>query len=317
MRKRASGPTYTQVFGDWLCDTAAADPRLVAITPAMGEGSGMIDFSNRFPGRYVDVGIAEQHALTFAAGLACEGLKPVVAIYSTFLQRAFDQLAHDIALQALDVTFAVDRAGLVGPDGATHAGSFDLSYCRMLPGLVIMAPADENECHRMLTTGYQYPGPAVVRYPRGAGPGATVDRSSEPLPFGLAELRRKGEGVAFLAFGSLVEPGMRAAEQLDATLANMRFVKPLDESMVVELADSHRLLVTLEENVLAGGAGSAVAECLNARGRSVPLLHRGLPDRFVAHASREEQLEECGLDAGSIVRSVKTMLQEDGAAQRP
>ncbi len=308
MRKRAAGRTYTQVFGDWLCDTAAEDPRLVGITPAMCEGSGMVEFSKRFPTRYVDVGIAEQHALTFAAGLACEGLKPVVAIYSTFLQRAFDQLAHDVALQDLDVTLAVDRGGLVGPDGPTHAGAFDLSFARVLPNLVIMAPADESECRRMLQTAYLYPGPALVRYPRGTGPGAPVDSSAAPLEVGRGEIRRRGNRVALLAFGSMVEAGRAAAAALDATLANMRFVKPLDEALVLSLADSHDLLVTLEENALAGGAGSAVNERLAAHGRSCRILNLGLPDRFVPHATREEQLAECGLDVAGILGAVRAAL---------
>jgi len=314
MRRRAAGQTYTQVFGDWLCDLAAEDPRLVGITPAMCEGSGMVAFSKRFPARYVDVGIAEQHALTFAAGLACEGIKPVVAIYSTFLQRAFDQLTHDVALQDLDVTLAVDRAGLVGPDGATHAGAFDLTFGRVLPNLVIMAPADENECRRMLQTAYLYPGPAMVRYPRGSGPGVAVERSSPPLEVGRGVVRRRGRGVALLAFGSMVEPGLAVAPILDATLANMRFIKPLDEALVLALAHSHDLLVTLEENALAGGAGSAVNECLAAGGHSCRILNLGLPDRFVAHATREEQLAECGLDAEGILSAVRSLLGIAGPA---
>ncbi len=314
MHKGPSGPTYTQVFGEWLCDVAAEDPRLVAITPAMSEGSGMVEFSKRFPGRYVDVGIAEQHSLTFAAGLACEGIKPVVAIYSTFLQRAFDQLVHDVALQELDVTLAVDRAGLVGPDGATHAGTFDLSFCRTLPGLIIMAPADENECRRMLQTAYLYPGPALVRYPRGTGPGVAVDRATLPLEIGQGETRRRGRRVAILAFGSMVEPALAVAQRVDATLANMRFVKPLDEELVLSLADGHELLVTVEENALAGGAGSAVNECLANQGRVLRTLNLGLPDRFIAQGTRDEQLAECGLNAAGILESVRAALGTQGAA---
>ncbi len=299
-----AGPTYTRVFSDWVCDMAARDPRLVAITPAMREGSGLVAFSERFPERYHDVGIAEQHAVTLAAGLACEGLRPVVAIYSTFLQRAYDQLIHDVALQNLPVLFAIDRAGLVGPDGPTHAGAFDLSFLRCVPNLTVMTPADEDECRRMLTTGYGLDGPAAVRYPRGAGPGATVSPGLEPLPVGKGEVRRRGREVAILAFGAPLTAALEAGAALDATVANMRFVKPLDEDLVLELAGGHRLLVTVEENVVAGGAGSAVAECLAAHGLTVPLLQLGLPDRFVAHGTRTEQLAECGLDAEGIRMAV-------------
>ncbi|MEJ2592304.1 MAG: 1-deoxy-D-xylulose-5-phosphate synthase, partial [Candidatus Thiodiazotropha sp.] len=288
MEKGLKAKTYTQVFGDWLCAAAEQDERLVAITPAMCEGSGLVAFAQRFPQRYFDVGIAEQHALTFAAGLACEGAKPVVAIYSTFLQRAYDQLIHDIALQNLDVTFAVDRAGLVGADGATHAGSFDLSYARTVPNLAVMAPADENECARLLQTAYEHPGPALVRYPRGTGPGVAVNPDIEALPFGRGEIRRNGQRVALLVFGSLLETAAQAAEQLDATLANMRFVKPLDEALVLDLANRHPLLVTVEENAVAGGAGSAVNELLAAAGHGVRVLNLGLPDRFQDHAGHEK-----------------------------
>jgi 1-deoxy-D-xylulose-5-phosphate synthase len=305
-RSQVRGPTYTQVFGDWICEMAALDTRLVGITPAMREGSGLVRFSEEFPGRYFDVGIAEQHSVTLAAGLACEGLRPVVAIYSTFLQRAYDQLVHDVALQNLPVLFAVDRAGLVGPDGATHAGAFDLSFLRCVPNLVVMAPADENECRQMLSTGFTLPGPSAVRYPRGAGPrGASLAPIQQTLPVGKGELRRRGHGIALLAFGSMVGPAIEASARLDASVANMRFVKPLDEEMVVELARNHRLLVTVEENVVAGGAGSAVSECLAAHGLGVPVLHLGLPDRFVEHGEREELLAACGLDAASIARVVK------------
>lgn len=297
-------PTYSDVFGDWLCDMAAADERLVAITPAMREGSGMVRFSQEYPDRYFDVAIAEQHAVTLAAGLACEGLKPVVAIYSTFLQRAYDQLIHDVALQNLDVTFAIDRAGLVGPDGPTHAGSFDLSYLRCIPNMVVMAPADENECRWLLTTGFRHNGPAAVRYPRGGGPGITIDLPLMELLVGKAEIRRKGRGIALLAFGCTLAPAETVGEEFDATVINMRFVKPLDEALVLELARTHDALVTLEDNAIAGGAGSAVGEILAANGVEIPILQLGLPDAFLEHATREQLLAEAGLDAGGIRRAV-------------
>ncbi len=309
MEKKSGGLSYTEVFGQWLCDAAEHDHRLMAITPAMREGSGMVEFAERFAPRYFDVGIAEQHAVTLAAGMACDGLKPVVAIYSTFLQRAYDQLVHDVALQNLDVTFAVDRAGQVGADGATHAGSFDLSFCRCLPNLVIMAPADEAECRRMLQSAFEHPGPAMVRYPRGSGPGAAPAQALETLPLGKGELRRKGSGTALLAFGSLLAPALEAAEALNATVANMRFVKPLDEELIQSLAAEHELLVTLEENVVAGGAGSAVGEWLNSRGMRTRLLQLGLPDRFIEQASPARQLADCGLDAAGIERSVRAAMQ--------
>ncbi|MET0013202.1 MAG: 1-deoxy-D-xylulose-5-phosphate synthase [Sedimenticola sp.] len=312
-KKAATGPTYTQVFGEWLCDLAAEDERLVAITPAMCEGSGMVQFSKIYPERYFDVGIAEQHAVTFAAGLACEGSKPVVAIYSTFMQRAYDQLAHDVALQNLDVTFAVDRAGQVGADGATHAGSFDLSYARALPNMVIMAPADEAECRQMLQTAYLYKGPAMVRYPRGTGPGVAVDKVLQSLPLGKAELRRKGSRLALLAFGSMLAPALETAEQLDATVVNMRFVKPIDGGMLDELAASHELLVTLEENVVAGGAGSAVNEYLAGKRHDVRTLNLGLPDSYIEHATSAEQLSIAGLDVEGIVRKVSGAMPSDGS----
>jgi len=308
MEKKPSGQTYTQVFGDWLCDMAEADAQLIGITPAMREGSGMVAFSQRFAARYFDVGIAEQHALTFAAGLACEGLKPVVAIYSTFLQRAYDQLIHDICLQNLPVLFAIDRAGLVGADGPTHAGSFDLSYLRCLPNMTVMAPADENECRRMLTTGFRHNGPAAVRYPRGAGPGAVIDPTLTALPIGKAEPRRHGKRIAILAFGSMLAPALVAGDRLNATVVNMRFVKPLDDALILTLADSHELLVTVEENALAGGAGSAVSECLAAAGRAPALLHLGLPDRFIEQAEPAEMLAACGLDAAGILRAIQAAL---------
>ncbi len=298
------GPTYTQVFGEWLCDMAERDERLIGITPAMREGSGLVEFSDRFPDRYFDVAIAEQHAVTLAAGMACDGLKPVVAIYSTFLQRAYDQLIHDVALQNLPVLFAIDRAGLVGPDGPTHAGSFDFSYLRCIPNLVVMAPADENECRRMLYTGFQLDQPAAVRYPRGKGSGVALERELRALPVGRAEIRRRGRELALLAFGGMVAVAEAVAERLDATVVNMRFIKPLDEVMVVQMAAEHRWLVTLEENAVAGGAGSAVSECLAARGVQLPVRHIGLPDRFVEQGERGELLAECGLDANGVFRQL-------------
>ncbi len=313
-RKGAVGPSYSQVFGDWLCEVAERDPRLVAVTPAMCEGSGMVDYARRFPGRYFDVGIAEQHAVTFAAGLACEAVKPVVAIYSTFLQRAFDQLAHDVSLQDLDLTLAVDRAGLVGADGATHAGSFDLGYARLLPNLLVAAPSDENECRRLLQTAYEYPGPALVRYPRGSGPGAAFEPGLAPLPIGEGEVRRRGRELAILSFGSLLPQALQAAAELDATVADMRFVKPLDRALIAELAETHRLLVTLEENALAGGAGSAVGELLAELGLVLPMLHLGLPDRYVGQGSHQEQLRECGLDAEGIGVAIRERLEMLGPA---
>ena len=314
MDKKSAGPSYTQIFGDWLCDAAETDDRLVAITPAMCEGSGLVRFSKLYPERYFDVGIAEQHATTFAAGIACEGGKPVLAIYSTFLQRAYDQLIHDVALQNLDVTFAVDRAGQVGADGATHAGCFDLSYARILPNMVVMAPADEAECRAMLQTAYQYQGPALVRYPRGSGPGVAVGKKLTTLPLGKGKLTRSGQRVALLAFGSLHARALEVGEQLDASVVNMRFIKPLDEELVLGLADSHDLLVTLEENVLQGGAGSAVNEYLIRIRHSVRILNLGLPDRFLEHASVEEQLQEAGLGPDQILRSVTVALEQGEAS---
>jgi len=303
--RSGGGPSYTQVFGEWLCDMAERDERLIGITPAMREGSGLVEFAERFPNRYFDVAIAEQHAVTLAAGLACEGLKPVVAIYSTFLQRAYDQLIHDVALQNLPVLFAIDRAGLVGPDGPTHAGSFDYSYLRCIPNLVVMAPADENECREMLYTGFQLNQPAAVRYPRGKGTGVEVRREEmRALPLGEAVVRRRGRDLALLAFGSMVEIAEAVARRLDATVVNMRFIKPLDEAVVVRLAAEHRWLVTLEENVVAGGAGSAVNECLAARNIHVPVYNIGLPDRFVGQGERDELLAECGLDVEGVLRQL-------------
>lgn len=300
--------TYSQVFGQWLCDLAEFDEELVAITPAMGEGSGMRQFAEKFPERFHDVAIAEQHAVTFAAGMACENVKPVVAIYSTFLQRAYDQLIHDVALQDLNVLFAIDRAGLVGEDGPTHAGSFDLSYLRCIPNMVVMAPSDEAETYQLLSTGYLHHGPAAVRYPRGRGPGAELAQTLDPLEIGKALVKRKGRTVAILAFGSMVEPAIRAAEALDATVADMRFVKPLDEELIGDLATSHQLVVTLEENVLAGGAGSAVNEYLLASNYSIPILNLGLPDSFLEHGKVPEMLAEVGLDSDSIVIAIRRKL---------
>ena len=306
--KRPSGPKYSNVFGQWLCDMAAADNRLVGITPAMKEGSDLVDFSERFPERYFDVAIAEQHAVTLAAGMACEGAKPVVAIYSTFLQRAYDQLIHDVAVQHLDVLFAIDRAGLVGEDGPTHAGSFDLSYLRCIPGMLVMTPSDENELRRMLTTGHLFDGPAAVRYPRGTGPNAPLDAGLEPLEIGKAVMRRQGKGVALLAFGVQLAEALRVGETLDATVVDMRFVKPLDEALLRELASSHALLVTIEENSIMGGAGSAVSEFFAAENRQVSMLHLGLPDYYVEHAKPSQMLAECGLDEAGIERAVRQRL---------
>ena len=302
------GPTYTQVFGSWLCDMAEQDERLVGITPAMCEGSGMAEFAGRFPARYFDVGIAEQHALTFAAGLACDGFKPVVAIYSTFLQRAYDQLIHDIAIQNLPVVLAIDRGGLVGADGATHAGSFDLSYLRCIPNLTVMAPADENECRSMLYTAFRLDTPSAVRYPRGKGTGVAVSREMRALPVGKGEVRRQGKRVAILSFGTMLAPALAAAEQLDATVANMRFVKPLDAELVLRLAREHELLVTVEENTVQGGAGSAVAECLQQHGIVIPLLQLGLPDRFIEQGEHAQMLADCGLDANGLAASIRNKL---------
>ncbi|NQE49563.1 1-deoxy-D-xylulose-5-phosphate synthase [Herbaspirillum rubrisubalbicans] len=303
--------TYTQVFGQWLCDMGAADDKLVGITPAMREGSGMVAFEKAFPHRYYDVGIAEQHAVTFAAGMACEGMKPVVAIYSTFLQRAYDQLIHDVALQNLDVTFALDRAGLVGADGATHAGNYDLAFLRCIPNMVVMAASDENECRQMLSTAYQYPGPAAVRYPRGAGIGAAVEKTLDTLPLGRGEIRRQGKEVAILAFGSLLASALGAGDKLDATVANMRFIKPLDVELVRQLAASHDALVTVEEGCIMGGAGAAVSEALAAAGINKPILHLGLPDRFIDHGDAAQLLAQCGLDADGIAQSIAQRFGKD------
>ena len=304
-KEKASGPTYSQVFGDWLCDMAQADSRVVGITPAMREGSGLVEYSRRFPDRYFDVAIAEQHAVTFAAGLACDGLRPVVAIYSSFLQRAYDQLIHDVALQNLPVTFALDRAGLVGGDGATHQGSFDLSFLRCIPNMLVMAPADENECRQMLYTAVHSGAPAAVRYPRGQGVGATIEAVMTALPIGKAQLLREGRsGLAILAWGPMVGFSAAAAEQLDATLVNMRFIKPLDEDLLLKLAGKHKACITVEENTVAGGAGSAVAELFNEHGMAIPMLHIGIPDRFIEHGSREDCLKSAGLDIHSLTTTI-------------
>jgi len=311
---RPGKKTYTQVFSDWLCDAAAIHPELLAITPAMREGSGLVKFSEQYPDRYFDVGIAEQHAVTFAAGLATEGLHPVVAIYSTFLQRAYDQAIHDVCLQNLPVTFAVDRAGLVGEDGPTHTGNFDLSYLRCIPNMTLMAPADEQECRLMLNTAFAINGPAAVRYPRGHGPGIEVSDSTEILALGKAQIRRSGNKIAILAFGSMVAPAELAGEALDATVVNMRFVKPLDEELIEQLAKNHHMLVTVEENVVAGGAGSAVNEFLVRAGIELPILNIGLPDAFPAQGSRTELLTDCGLDAEGIQRTIRRSIPVELAA---
>ena len=303
-------PTYTEVFGNWLCDMAEQDERLFGITPAMREGSGLVKFSERFPKRYFDVAIAEQHAVTLAAGQACQGAKPVVAIYSTFLQRAYDQLIHDVAIQNLDVLFALDRAGLVGPDGPTHAGSFDYSYLACIPNMLVMAPADENECRDMLTTGFLHEGPASVRYPRGKGPGVPVNKALSSLPIGKAEIRHPGSRIAILAWGSMVTPALEAGRQLGATVVNMRFIKPLDEALIRDLAQSHEFLVTVEENVLSGGAGSAVNLFLQAQKLLKPVLTIGLPDTFVEQGTREELLALCGLDTKGIANKISAFCGE-------
>jgi 1-deoxy-D-xylulose-5-phosphate synthase len=315
--------TFTQIFGEWLCDMAEQDPRLVGITPAMREGSGMVDFHKRFPTRYHDVGIAEQHSVTFAAGLACEGLKPVVAIYSTFLQRAYDQMVHDVAIQNLPVVFALDRAGLVGADGATHAGNYDIAYTRCIPNMAVLTPADENECRQALFTAFRHDGPTTVRYPRGAGAGVAVQKEMTAQPWGKGEIRRQATGrsggprIAILAFGTVLYPALQAAEQLDATVANMRFVKPLDHELVAELARTHDALVTVEEGCVMGGAGSAVLESLQAGGLVVPVLTLGLPDEFVEHGDPAKLMALCGLDAAGIEQSILKRFGARPALVRP
>jgi len=309
-KSASTGPSYTQIFGNWLCDMARLDQRLVGITPAMREGSGLVKFSEQFPDRYYDVGIAEQHAVTLAGGLACEGLKPVVAIYSTFLQRAYDQLIHDIAIQNLPVLFAIDRAGIVGPDGATHAGSFDLSYLRCIPNMMIMAPADENESRQMLYTGFQHQGPSAVRYPRGQGPGVDITNKMTSLPIGKGEIRRQGISIALLSFGSMLDIAMGVGQQINATVANMRFVKPIDEELIISLAKSHDLLLTLEDNVVMGGAGSAVNEVILANMLEIHIINLGLPDAFQEHGSRSELLADAGLTTDDIMARIKEFRQQ-------
>nr|MDQ2995274.1 1-deoxy-D-xylulose-5-phosphate synthase [Pseudomonadota bacterium] len=302
--------SYSEIFGEFICDIAEHDKRLVAITPAMREGSGMVEFHQRFPAQYCDVGIAEQHSVTLAAGLACEGIKPIVAIYSTFLQRAYDQLIHDVALQNLDVTFAIDRAGIVGPDGPTHAGNFDLSYLRCIPNMVVMAPSNENECRQMLYTAYQYPGPAAVRYPRGTGTGATIEKAMHLLELGKAEMLREGKAIAILAFGSMVPPALTAGTALNATVVNMRFVKPLDENLIKHIANQHALIVTVEENAIMGGAGSAVNEVLFANNLQCKVLNLGIPDQFIEHGNPKQLLADCGLDAAGIEHAIQAKYRE-------
>ena len=308
--KPKTAPKYQDVFGQWLCDMAEIDPRLVGITPAMREGSGMVDFSNRFPDRYHDVAIAEQHAITFAGGLACEQTKPVVAIYSTFLQRGYDQLIHDVALQNLDVLFAIDRAGLVGEDGPTHAGAFDLSFLRCIPNMLVMTPSDENETRKLLSTGYHYQGPAAVRYPRGQGSGALIEPSLQDVEIGKARLIHEGSDVAILCFGTLLQAAKQVADDIHATLVDMRFVKPLDTTLILELAATHRLLVSIEENAVMGGAGSAVSEYLNSQGVCCNLLQLGLPDEFTDHGKQDELRADCGLDSKGIAHSIRQRLSQ-------
>ena len=318
--QKSSAPaktTFTQVFGQWLCDMAAHDKRLVGITPAMREGSGMVEFEKRFPERYFDVGIAEQHAVTFAAGLACEGLKPVVAIYSTFLQRAYDQLIHDVAIQNLPVVFAIDRAGLVGADGATHAGAYDIAFLRCIPNMAIVCPADEGECRQLLSSAYACAHPVAVRYPRGAGAGVIPRSDLEALPYGKGEIRRQGRGIAILAFGTLLHPALQAAALMDATVVNMRWAKPLDEELLRQVAQSHEALVTVEDGSIMGGAGSAVAEALQAAGIVAPLLQLGLPDVFIEHGDPARLMSMQGLDATGIAKAIKTRFSSLVEAARP
>jgi 1-deoxy-D-xylulose-5-phosphate synthase len=308
--KNTSSPSYSEVFGDWLCEVASEDELIVAITPAMGEGSGMRKFAAQFPDRFHDVAIAEQHAVTFAAGMATDGLKPIVAIYSTFLQRGYDQLIHDVALQNLNVMFAIDRAGLVGEDGPTHAGSFDLSYLRCIPNMLVMTPSNEDEAHKLLSTGYHFDGPSAIRYPRGKGPSQKIETGLNPVEIGKAKLRRRGSSVAILAFGSMVTPALEVAEKLNATVVDMRFVKPLDEETISDMAAQHQLLVTIEENSLMGGAGSAVNEFLLASNYQISVLNLGLPDAFLEHGKVPQMLAEVGLDAGSISTAIKKKLKD-------
>ena len=312
----AKKPSYSDVFGNWVCDMAGKDDRLVAITPAMREGSGLVRFEKEFPDRYFDVAIAEQHSVTVAAGMACDGLKPVVAIYSTFLQRAYDQLIHDVVIQKLPVLFAIDRAGVVGADGPTHNGSYDISFMRCLPNIVVMVPADENECRQMLYTGYLLDQPASVRYPRGSGPGVEIRQEMTAIPVGKAEIRRQGKGIAILAFGVMLDPALEAGEEVDATVVNMRFVKPVDETIILEMAASHDLLVTIEENVIQGGAGSAVSEVLSAHGISHPIIHYGLPDRLIQHGSREDMLKDAKLDKEGLLDFIRQYNHKAGLEKK-
>ncbi len=314
--KGGGKPSYTKIFGDWLCDMAAADSNLVAITPAMGEGSGMMRFAELFPDRYFDVGIAEQHAVTFAAGLACAGMRPVLAIYSTFLQRGYDQLLHDVALQKLPVVFALDRGGLVGADGPTHHGAFDLSYLTCIPNIVVMTPADENECRKMLTTAFRIDGPSAVRYPRGAGPGVAIDKALEGLRIGRGEIRRRGKGIALLAFGSMLAPALEAAQELDASVANMRFVKPIDRELIGELAREHSLLISVEENTLIGGAGAEVARVLDEIGSPAQFVRMGIPDRFIDHGDQALLLAEVGLDKEGIIRTARAQTDKTAPGEQ-
>ena len=302
--------TYSQVFGSWICDLAAVDDKVVGITPAMGEGSGMKEFAQQYPEKFHDVAIAEQHAVTFAAGMACDGVKPIVAIYSTFLQRAYDQLIHDVVLQSLNVLFAIDRAGLVGEDGPTHAGSFDLTYLRCIPNMLVMTPSDENETYKLLSTGYAYNGPAAVRYPRGKGPGVTIEKNLEAVEIGKALTRRQGHSIVILAFGSMVTPALECADRINATVVDMRFVKPIDEELIGDMATSHQLIVTIEENTIMGGAGSAVNEFLISANYQIPILNLGLPDKFLEHGKVAEMLANVGLDAGSITNAIKKKLKD-------
>lgn len=309
-------PTYSKVFGDWICDMAAQDGRLVAITPAMREGSGLVRFEKEYPQRYFDVAIAEQHSVAVAAGMACEGLKPVVAIYSTFLQRAYDQVIHDVVIQNLPVLFAIDRAGLVGDDGPTHNGCYDLSFLRCLPNMVIMAPADEDECRQMLYTGFQLNQPAAVRYPRGTGPGVEIQTKMTSLPLGKAKVCRRGRNIAILAFGAMLEPSLQAGDELDATVVNMRFVKPIDEEMILEMSASHELIVTVEENVIQGGAGSAVNETLSAYGIVQQVINFGLPDSLMAHGTRQDMLNEAGLNREGILEFIRRYSEKAGQVKK-
>ncbi|OGT33251.1 MAG: 1-deoxy-D-xylulose-5-phosphate synthase [Gammaproteobacteria bacterium RBG_16_51_14] len=313
---KATKPTYSKVFGDWICDMAAQDDRLVAITPAMREGSGLVRFEQEYPKRYFDVAIAEQHSVAVAAGMACDGLKPVVAIYSTFLQRAYDQMIHDVVIQNLPVLFAIDRAGLVGDDGPTHNGCYDLSFMRCLPNMVIMAPADENECRQMLYTGFQLDQPSAIRYPRGTGPGVEIQKKMTVLPLGKAEIRRRGRKIAILAFGTMLVPALDAGDELDATVVNMRFVKPIDEEMILELSAGHELLVTVEENVVQGGAGSAVNETLAAHGVIQRVINYGLPDRLIAHGSRQDMLDEARLNREGILAFIQRYSVKTGKEKK-